>query len=363
MDGKIKMPIFRFIVRAQPTRNNPKYATWQPAEFIAFVQASNGPSAEEQFLSSLKKFHWKVLEWKISDQLIEERVREAGGDILEAYEMALKRGYWYKVFSEHFMADTMAKRPMSPPRPDEKFIDKIILRAGGRRLTIEERAQDEEANADYILDEYVIEGKDFQEERLAKEDVHAKIGELFWPYFEEDAVVPIDPDILSENDWQRYAEIMARPIRRGIEKACKQVKATIDRMRMVGWKGGIILLNSGYASLEHELFEQIANSYANAHPQLELVTCISSKAQTNGFDSYMNWEFSPKKSREQIYIKLLDAFSKEINGLMTDWGRSGFDINERQQPMIEPISFEYGGKKFTWDPGTVPFSFKKPQSS
>jgi hypothetical protein len=50
------MPVFRFGVRAQPTANNPKYATWQPADFIAFMadtMASNPmspPRPDESFI-------------------------------------------------------------------------------------------------------------------------------------------------------------------------------------------------------------------------------------------------------------------------------------------------------------------------
>src|SRR5437899_11447618 len=98
------MPVFRFGVRAQPTVNNPKYATWQPADLIAFIVADNGPAAEKRFEAKLTKLHWKILEWKLCDQLIEERVRGAGDKVREAYELALKRGEWYRIDSEHFMA-------------------------------------------------------------------------------------------------------------------------------------------------------------------------------------------------------------------------------------------------------------------
>lgn len=111
------MPVFRFGVRAQPTANNPKYASWQPADFIAFVVADNGPAAEKRFRAKLTKLHWRILEWKLRDRLIDERVRKVGGQALQAYEVALKRGEWYRVDSEHFMADTMASNPMSPPVP------------------------------------------------------------------------------------------------------------------------------------------------------------------------------------------------------------------------------------------------------
>ena len=73
------------------------------------------------------------------------------------------------------MADTMAKNPMSPPRPDETFIDRMVFHAGGRRLTAEERANDEAENADYMIEEFVIEGKDLsggadRERAMPRED-------------------------------------------------------------------------------------------------------------------------------------------------------------------------------------------------
>jgi hypothetical protein len=353
------MPVFRFGVRAQPTANNPKYATWQPAGFIAFIVDDNGPAAEKRFQAKLEKLHWKILEWKLRDRLIEERVRESGGELLAAYELALKRGEWYRVDSEHFMAKTMARSALSPPRPDESFLDKIVIGAGGRRLSNEERANSEAENADYILDEFVIEAKDIQEERLAKEECHNRIAEIFWSYFEEDAVIPINPSVLSHEDRERYLEIIARPVERRIEKACSQVKSTIGRMHTVGWKGGLILLNSGYCSLAHSLFEQIAANAASKSRFIELVVCITTSAQTNGFDCYMNWQFSPKEPRTEIAKRIFEVYNKVLHEVMTDWGHGGFLPTANQQPLAEPVSFEYGGKIFVWDPGRAPFSSRQ----
>jgi hypothetical protein len=350
------MPVFRFGVRAQPTKDNPKYATWQPADLIAFIVADNGPTAEIKFEAKVKKLHWKILEWKLRDRLIDERVRAEGGAILEAYELALKRGEWYRVDSEHFMATTMAQNPMSPPRPHESFLDKIIETAGGRRLTDDESGGEAEKNADYIVDEYVIEAKDIQEERLSKEECHQKIAEIFWPYFEEDAVVPIKPSILSASGRELYLEIIARPIERRIEKACSQVKSTIGRMRTVGWRGGVILLNSGYTSLPHELFEQIVADSTSRSRLIELVVCITARAQTNGFDCYMNWQFSPKEPRTEVAKRIFEAYNKVLHEVMTDWARGGFLPTAAHQPLAEPVAFEYAGKTFVWDPGLAPFS-------
>ena len=129
------------------------------ADLIAFILADNGPTAEIKFEAKVKKLHWEILEWKLRDRLIDERVRAEGGAILEAYELALKRGEMVRVDSEHFMATTMAQNPMSPPRPHESFLDKIIETAGGRRLTDDESGGEAEKNADHIVDEERNRGK------------------------------------------------------------------------------------------------------------------------------------------------------------------------------------------------------------
>src|SRR5207248_7799799 len=138
------------------------------------------------------------------------------------------------------------------------------------------------------------EAKDIQEERLSKEECHHKIAEIFWPYFEEAAVIPIDSRILSDDDRHRYIKILARPIGQRIKKARRQVKATIARLSSQRWKGGIILLNSGYCSLSHDVFERIAANAVRNSKYIQLLIYIPTRAQTNAFDWYMNWEFSTK---------------------------------------------------------------------
>lgn len=234
------MPVFRFGVRAQPTISNPKYATWQTADLTAFIVADDGPAAETKFETKVKKLHWKILEWKLRDQLIEERIREAGGEVLAAYDLALKRGEWYRVDSEHFMADAIARNPMS---------------VSSRR-----------------------------------------------------------------------------------------------------WKGGIILLNSGYCSPSHDVFEQVAADAVRNSKYIQLLVCITTRAQTNGFDCYMNWEFSPKHHRIATEEKIFKAYDYALHEVMGLWVSGGLRRATPHQPLAEPVSFEYGGKIFAWDPGIAPFS-------
>ena len=115
-------------------------------------------------------------------------------------------------------------------------------------------------------------------------------------------------------------------------------------------------MNSGYSSLPHELFEQVAANAANKSRVIELVVCITTRAQTNGFDSYMNWEFSPKGRREETEEKIFKAYDYILPDLMSRWAGRGFRVQTRHQPLSEPVSFNYGGKTFVWDPGLARFS-------
>jgi hypothetical protein len=130
-------------------------------------------------------------------------------------------------------------------------------------------------------------------------------------------------------------------------------------MRTVGWEGGLILLNSGYGSLPHDVFEHIAANEAAKSRYIELVVCITTRAHTNGFDSYMNWEISPKKPRTDVMKRIFDAYRESVDAVMNDWARGGFLPSAEHQPFAEPVSFQYGGKLFVWDPGIAPFSAKQ----
>ena len=70
----------------------------------------------------------------------------------------------------------------------------------------------------------------------------------------------------------------------------------------------------------------------------------------------MTWEFSPKSPSSDVEKKRFNAFDQLVSEIMTEWGREGFIPNPNPQPLAEPVSFEYGGKTFVWDPGKAPFS-------
>jgi len=127
-------------------------------------------------------------------------------------------------------------------------------------------------------------------------------------------------------------------------------------MHTVGWRGGLVLLNSGYYSLPHQFLEEIAATASTRSQLIELVICITAKAQTNGFDCYMNWEFSPKNPRTDIAQRIFAVYDNTLHDVMTDWVRGGIAGRPNHQPLTEPVSFEYGGKTFMWDSGTAPFS-------
>jgi hypothetical protein len=103
------------------------------------------------------------------------------------------------------------------------------------------------------------------------------------------------------------------------------------------------------------LFEQIVARQARAH-SFKLFVSLTAKTQTNGFDTYMTWEFSPKNPNINVEKKLFHAFDAVMTEVMNEWGGGGFMPTAKHQPPAEPVSFDYGGKTFVWDPGLARFS-------
>ena len=96
---------------------------------------------------------WVPIKFESKSTLIEERVAAEGGPAWEAYKKA-KLG---EVFFIHFLEESFLYSsksgisPMLPPRITEPFVDEIIIKAGGHRLSPEEANPDEIRNPDYKL--------------------------------------------------------------------------------------------------------------------------------------------------------------------------------------------------------------------
>ena len=130
-------------------RDHPKYFDWQLANVCIFIAESDQEHAITKAKGKLIAERWRMIEFQGGSTLIEERVKAEGGEIWEAYQLAEATGSFFRAFIEGRTGDR--QDPMVPtfPRITEKFIDKVVARAGGRRLTAGESDHDKTRNADY----------------------------------------------------------------------------------------------------------------------------------------------------------------------------------------------------------------------
>lgn len=356
------MHVQRFVIRAYPQDDHPKYYPWQAASIVLFVGESNRYKAEQLALDELSKRKWIPEKFLIRDTLIEDLVTAEGGEVRDAYKRAQKGEiFWLEDLEEIPFSTKQEISPMFGPRLSEEFVDKVIHDAGGHRLTTEEAGNFKEKNADYILEEFVVELKDLQEEGLGVATRQIKIANIFSKYPTEGPVQKIDPFNLSENDFREYLEIVGVPIKRRLRSALKQIKKTIERLSKEKYKGAIILLNTGYSTIPPDFLSFLGKKYTKKDTSsiLEIIT-VSCWTITNGFDTWVNFDFSPHEPENKTIIKLKESFWKNIDILMTEWARNGFPTPQQFQQPMKPVSFRKNERVFTFGVPKIESTLKKP---
>ena len=345
------MPVHRIVVHCVPSPNNRSYHRWQSALLTFFLSNDTKSGALEDLSRLLSQHRWTQVETLDRSTLIEDRVREAGPQVWAAYELALQRGYWMRIDPDHFASGKGGIPPIRPPRINEEFVDRIVMRVGGRRLTPAERNHENTRNADYRIDNYIIELKDLQEEGMEKPERQQRIAQLFLNYFPDETEILIDPAVLSPEDAQQYARIVGSSVRERIKDAANQVKATKAHLGDATLRGGVIVLNSGYYSIDTENLEELVHRSARTDTtQLDCAVCITANNTTDGFNSWMNFRFSPPEHGNELQTKLGRAFGEVLTEFMNEWGHSGFAQPSNAAPLPSIIVFEHEGKTFRYFP-------------
>ena len=298
----------------------------------------------------MNEIRWEILYYEITDTLIEEKIQEAENFIKEAYDSAQMNKIYYKIIHDNFGPGKNKSNYLSPPKINEEFIEKVILDAGGRRLTESERTKSEELNADFILDNFIFELKDLMEEGLDKKERREKISNIFSNYYSTSEPIFIDPSILTPEDQRIYASIISSPLEKRIEKAHKQVIATRDRISPQS-KVGLVYLNSAYLSLEHDFFTTEVNRYiVKNNLFFDEVITLSISAQTNGFDLYVEFFSDPQVRNFRETKAIIDSWNSNAEDIMTKLVRG--EIKELSNPQ-KPVSFSNSGIDFYWLPYAI----------
>ncbi|WP_428307065.1 hypothetical protein [Lacipirellula sp.] len=344
-------PIGRVCVLAKPTRNNRNYREWQPAKIVLFVQADSYDEAIEMARLALKKTHWEIAKVEGCDRIIEERIRQQGGEPWKHFLEARRNGVSMKVFPRHFGSGPDALPLLLPPRVTEQFIDRVVEDVGGTRLDTDNLNR----IADYQIGEWIFELKDLQEEGLEKPERQAKLAKLFTPYRTADSGIAIDPSILSDIDRQQFFDIISGPIQGQVKSASKQIRSTKSLINNDSARGGLIFLNTGYESFPEEEFGPLVERFVRKDTtQIEAIFCVSTWNVTNGFDSHVFAHMHPETSEHKVVNDLADAFRARFEEAMTQLIRQELPPKTEYANPQKPVVFNLEGIDFSWMPPQVP---------
>jgi hypothetical protein len=167
----------------------------------------------------------------------------------------------------------------------EDSLTSALASAGVRRFS-EDDSRELDLNADFIIEDTIIELKLVDEEGLDKKERRIKLASLFNSYKHPEAdVCVIDPDILTEHDFNIYKNIVRGPIKTHIKKANKQLRASAESQHRDIFTA-VLIINNGYGALSHEEFLKIAeHSVLNDTSNIDYLICGGMYFHSDMFDS------------------------------------------------------------------------------
>jgi hypothetical protein len=214
----------------------------------------------------------------------------------------------------------------------EANIDEVVSSAGGDRIVCE--GPDKPQNADYLLNEAIIELKLIEEEGLSKKERRVKISELFNPTQPTRPVVVIDPTLLSQESKRKYYNLLARPIQSAICKAASQLEKTQQYTRL-GTTRVLLILNNGYSALSPDEFNSmVSKSLRHDTTKIDHAIIAGIYYYSDTFDSYIITHF------EHIPINVDRPFPS-YDSLLASWNEW---LHNFMNAMISRESVDPAGK-------------------
>lgn len=180
------------------------------------------------------------------DILIRSLCEDVGGDLWKAYLTAERDGHSFTNFAEPSFSNLYY---YNIPRFTELDFENLIVQFGGSKIP-----ETVTMTPDFILGDIVIELKDLQSESLSNKDRRSTIAKIF----EADSSFSININFstIEGDSHTAYKRIIANSIKNTVKKAAKQIKE-FSKVNSIS-TAGVFLINTGYFSLEHQLFKTIA---------------------------------------------------------------------------------------------------------
>jgi hypothetical protein len=232
-------------------------------------------------------------------------------------------------------------------RLTESDITAIVDAAGGVRYSADD-SKEQRLNADYVINNAIVELKLVEEEGLEKDARQKKLSDLFVKY-DTCPVVVLDPKILSNEDQKKYFNILEGPIKTHVKKASKQLKSTHSRLPR-DYKKILLIINNGYSALDMDEFRTIVEKCVkNDTNNIDYVICCGMYYYSDGFDSYVIAPFEIKAIYDNAEPEEFGAIQKSWNVFMDKLMTSFItepDTNKHSKLPILDIEFEVNGISF-----------------
>jgi len=246
-------------------------------------------------------------------------------------------------------------------RIHEKDFDSIVEEAGGSRIKTN-GAGSRGKNADYILNEAIVELKLIREEGLVKESRRKKVAEMFRETQPDRPVVVLDPKILSKTKLRKYYNLLERPIHTAVRTAAKQVHDTKLRFGTDSTTV-LMILNDGYTALSMDEFrEVVGKTVRNDTSKIDYAVAGGIYYYSDRFDSYFfsRFDLIPVNVDKSFpsYNALLDTWNKWVEKYMTSVVLGQQKSDDDRLPLID-LNFEIDGIEYvkTCPPMGKPSSF------
>lgn len=229
--------------------------------------------------------------------------------------------------------DHFSVRPLT-----EDDIDSVIRDAGGDRAHANTDRRDR-SNADYLLDEAIIELKALDDEGFEKPERQVKLAALFRQHQKTRPVIVLSRESLPEQEQRDYDRILEGPIKGAVSSARKQLKQSRAELNEAGVTV-LFVINNGYTALDHDaLLEIVAHRTRNDTSEIDGVVVAGCYFYSDTFDSFFLWpiDYIPINVGRPFrsFEKLRKAWNAYAGKFMTAALRGKLEANSTKGPVVD----------------------------
>jgi len=275
------------------------------------------------------------------DLLINDLCRREQGDFKECYKEALVKGHCFKSFPESSI-NTLFR--FGIPRFTEADFQHAIEQLGGDKIK-----ENTSKTPDFLIGNIAVELKDLQKEGLYDSERQKSISKVFENSDKD--VINIDPSFMSKEELETYKRIISNSIKSIVKKASTQVKEYKLTDKTSG--AGVILTNTGFFSLGHDLFKEIVQDIiTNQTKTIEFAYIFTQSVLRNAIGDYEVFYYNDFIG---IVPDAINEIQDKINNIIEKKMTSIFHSPNQKNTIQtqQPISFLVNDKIFYWAPRKI----------